>query len=64
MTKPRDPQTGPDRIVAIGLLTQRDLDVLGSGFRRSFSVEDDHAFADLLEALDEIEEVSVTLPPD
>ncbi len=29
-----------ERIVAVGLLTQRDLDVLGSGFRRLFTVEE------------------------
>jgi len=44
-----------DRIVAVGLLTQRDLDVLGNGFRRMFTVEDGDMFADLLEKLDEIE---------
>lgn len=41
-----------DKIVAVGLLTKRDLDVLGIGFGRAFRVPDDDAFADLLRALD------------
>lgn len=49
----------PDAIVAVGLLTQRDLDVLGSGFRRSFPVQEDTAFDDLLQALDSIEAIHV-----
>ncbi|WP_294234836.1 hypothetical protein [uncultured Sphingomonas sp.] len=49
----------PDAIVAVGLLTQRDLDVLGSGFRRSFPVNEDTAFDDLLQALDSIEAIHV-----
>jgi hypothetical protein len=43
-----------EKIVAIGLLTQRDLDVLGSGFKRVFPVEQDDSFADLIERLDAI----------
>lgn len=54
----------PDAIVAVGLLTQRDLDVLGSGFRRSFPVSEDTAFDDLLEALDSIEAIQVPHPKD
>ncbi len=44
----------PDRIVAIGLLTQRDLDLLGSGFERAFAIRSDDAFADLIARLDKI----------
>ena len=48
-----------DRIVAVGLLTQRDLDVLGAGFHRLFSVADDNdeedGFADLLAQLEKID---------
>ncbi|MET4896356.1 hypothetical protein RN629_04165 [Sphingomonadaceae bacterium jetA1] len=44
-----------ERIVAVGLLTQRDLDVLGTGFRRSFPVQQDTPFEDLLRALDTFE---------
>ena len=39
------------RIVAIGLLTQRDLDVLGSGLRRVFLLDNAAVFDDLLEAI-------------
>ena len=42
-----------ERIVAVGLLTARDLEVLGSGFRRMFPVERDTSFDDLLHAIDE-----------
>lgn len=54
---PRKDGRRPDPIVAVGLLTQRDLDVLGSGFRRSFPVHEDTAFDDLLQALDSIEAI-------
>ncbi|MET3438356.1 hypothetical protein ABIC44_003047 [Sphingomonas sp. 1185] len=54
---PQSPRR-PDPIVAVGLLTQRDLDVLGSGFRRSFPVQEDTAFDDLLKALDSIEGIA------
>jgi hypothetical protein len=46
-----------DRIVAVGLLTRRDLDVLGRGFLRHFPVAEDDAFADLLAKLDGVEGV-------
>ena len=42
----------PEPIVAIGLLTQGDLNLLGSGFRRAFRVEDTPDFDDLLAAID------------
>ena len=58
---PGDARAGPqfrsDR--AVGLLTQRDLDVLGTGFRRSFPVHQDTQFDDLLLALDSIEAMDV-----
>jgi hypothetical protein len=44
-----------DPIVAVGLLTTRDLDRLGSGFKRCFPVSDDGKFEDLLKAIDEAE---------
>ena len=44
-----------DRIVAVGLLTQRDVDVLGTGFRRMFPVEPNTDFDDLLRRLDACE---------
>lgn len=45
----------PDKIVAIGLLTQSDLDVLGTGFKRLFQIDHDDQFADLIRRLDSIE---------
>ena len=44
---------GSDRYVAVGLLTQRDLDVLGSGFRRAFPLEETTDFTFLLAQIDE-----------
>ena len=44
-----------DRIVAIGLLSQRDLEILGDGFNRCFPVEHDDLFDDLLAKLDRVE---------
>ena len=37
-----------DRIVAVGSLTRRDLEVLGRGFSRHFPIDHDGAFDDLL----------------
>lgn len=42
-----------NRIVAIGLLTQRDLDLLGGSFSRAFPVEDITGFEELLQKVDE-----------
>ena len=42
-----------DRIVAVGLLTQRDVDVLGQGFSRLWPVDETPCFADLLQAIDD-----------
>ena len=42
-----------EHIVAVGLLTNRDLERLGSGFKRCFPVSDDEKFEDLLRAIDE-----------
>jgi hypothetical protein len=49
---------GSDRFVAVGLLTQRDLDVLGSGFRRAFPLRDITDFTFLLTRIDEAERTS------
>lgn len=46
-----------ERVVAVGLLTQRDLDVLGAGFKRAFPVTDDADFGDLLRALERVDAV-------
>jgi hypothetical protein len=42
-----------DRIVAIGLLTERDLTVLGPTFDRAWPVEEALDFNQLLRAIDE-----------
>lgn len=42
-----------ERIVAVGLLTQRDLDVLGVGFSRAFPVDQTPCFSELLRAIDD-----------
>ena len=42
-----------ERIVAIGLLTKRDLSLLGPTFDRAWPVEDAPHFDDLLRAVDE-----------
>ncbi len=42
-----------DRIVAVGLLTKRELDSLGPTFDRAWPVEDAPEFDELLEAIDE-----------
>jgi hypothetical protein len=41
--------------VAIGLLTQRDLDLLGAGFRRAIPLNGSGDFEDLLARIDEAE---------
>jgi hypothetical protein len=41
--------------VAVGLLTRRDLDVLGSGFRRAFPLDNKTDFSDLLVEIDRAE---------
>lgn len=42
-----------DEIVAIGLLTQNDVQRLGESFSRLFPVPRDGAFDDLIKAIDE-----------
>ena len=49
--------TPSERIVAIGLLTARDVEVLGIGFRRLFPIGEGPAFDDLLKRLDAIDAV-------
>jgi len=48
-----------DKIVSVGLLTQRDLDLLGSSFTRHFPVPRDDMFADLIQRLDQVEAVTM-----
>ena len=42
-----------ERIVAVGLLTQREVELLGHGFSRLWPVDDAPCFEDLLQAIDE-----------
>ena len=42
-----------DRIIAVGLLTQQDVDLLGQGFSRLWPVDETPCFADLLQAIDD-----------
>lgn len=42
-----------ERIVAVGLLTQRDLNALGSTLGRIWPVEEAPSFSELLRAIDE-----------
>lgn len=44
-----------ERIVAVGLLTQRDVSLLGQSFTRLWPVEDAHCFDSLLAAIDAAE---------
>lgn len=41
------------RIVAVGLLTNQDLEVLGNTFKRLWPVEQAPAFTELLRAIDD-----------
>ena len=43
----------PDQIVALGLLTRRDLDVLGTDFTRVYAIEETPCVGQLLRAIDE-----------
>ena len=56
-----------DRIVAVGLLTQREVDLLGPTFDRLWPVDDAPCFPELLRAIDEAErklcEVRAEMPP-
>ena len=46
----------PDRIVAIGLLTQREVQILGPTFDRIWPVEEAPHFNELLRAIDDADE--------
>jgi hypothetical protein len=45
-----------ERIVAVGLLTKRDLSLLGPTFDRAWPIEEAQSFDDLLRAIDEAEQ--------
>lgn len=42
-----------DRIVAVGLLTQREVEMLGHGFTRLWPVDETPFFTELISAIDE-----------
>ena len=42
-----------ERIVAVGLLTQREVELLGHGFSRLWPIDDTPCFQDLLQAIDD-----------
>ena len=42
-----------ERIVAVGLLTQREVELLGHGFSRLWPVDDSPCFQELLQAIDD-----------
>jgi hypothetical protein len=42
-----------DKIVAVGLLTAGDLDMLGPAFKRLWPVEETPCFSGILQAIDE-----------
>jgi len=44
-----------DRIVAVGLLTQRDLNLLGPAFEHAWPIEEAPSFDELLRAIDEVD---------
>jgi hypothetical protein len=43
----------PERIVAVGLLTQREVDLLGNGFSRLWPVDESPCFGELLQRIDD-----------
>ncbi len=45
-----------ERIVAVGLLTQREVELLGHGFSRLWPVDRTPCFIDLIKAIDEADE--------
>jgi len=42
-----------ERIVAVGLLTQREVELLGHGFSRLWPVDNTPCFEDLIQAIDD-----------
>ena len=45
-----------NRSVAVGTLTRRDLDLIGSGFKRAFPLTDTNDFASLLIEIDRVDQ--------
>ena len=53
-----------DRVLAIGLLTRRDLDLLGPTFDRLWPVDEAPAFPDLIAAIDEADRALADRAPE
>lgn len=51
-----------ERIVAVGLLTEEDVAVLGKGFKRLFPLPNDGVFDELLAKLDNVKPVAQRSP--
>lgn len=51
-----------DRIVAVGLLTQADLTLLGPTFARVYKIDETPCFGDLLRAIDLADREARTRP--
>ena len=51
--------SNPPQIVAIGLLTEHELELLGEGFDRAFPINDELVFEELLRAIDDAEQAQM-----
>ena len=51
-----------DQVVAVGLLTERDLQVLGQGFRRMYRLAEGDDFDELLRRIDVAEQDRLRVP--
>lgn len=47
-----------DRVVAVALLTQRDVDLLGTNYRQLWPIDEVPCFSQLLQAIDEADRVT------
>jgi len=52
-----------EKIVAVGLLTQSDIERLGASFNRLWPVEDTACFSSLLEAIDDADSRNSAVTP-
>ncbi len=50
-------------VVAVGLLTEHDLSVLGPQFKRAYRIDEDHDFHELLAAIDAAERKAESFKP-
>jgi hypothetical protein len=57
------PELPDQRIVAVGLLTQREVELLGHGFSRLWPVDETPCFTDLIKAIDEADRQLANEPP-